>query len=132
MPRIIALDYGEKRIGVAVSDPLGIIATGITSVPDLIELQKVLAQYPDATEIIIGLPKTMKGELGSSAQKVLEFVEQLKRICSLPVKTLDERLTTVEAERSLLETGLSRAKRKKVIDQSAAAVLLQNYLNNKK
>jgi putative holliday junction resolvase len=130
--RIIALDYGEKRIGVAISDPLGIIATGLTSVPDLAELQKTIAQYPDAVEIIVGLPKTMKGELGSSAQKVLEFIEQLKQVCSLPVKTLDERLTTVEAERALLETGLSRAKRKKVIDQSAAAVLLQNYLNNKK
>lgn len=130
MGRIIALDYGEKRIGVAVSDPLGIIATGLTAVPDIEALKKVVDQYPEATEIVIGLPKTMRGEIGSSAEKVLTFIEQLKLVCSLPIKTIDERLTTVEAERSLLETGLSRAKRKKVIDQSAAAVLLQSYLDH--
>lgn len=125
----MALDYGEKRIGIAVSDPLGIIATGLTSVPDLTELKKVLDQYHDVTAIIVGLPKTLKGELGISAQKVLEFIDQLKQVCLLPIKILDERLTTVEAEKSLLATGLSRAKRKKVIDQSAAAVLLQSYLD---
>lgn len=130
--RILGIDYGEKRIGVAVSDPLGIIAQGIAVIGNVEELGKIIGQYEKIDEIVVGLPKRMSGEIGIQAQKVLEFVEQLKALYPIPVTTWDERLTTAAAERTLISAGLSREKRKKVIDRSAAAYILQSYLDCKK
>ncbi|MFA4844786.1 MAG: Holliday junction resolvase RuvX [Candidatus Margulisiibacteriota bacterium] len=137
--RILGLDYGEKRIGVAVSDPLAIIAQGVavlgkgeTFADDLRELKRIIKKYDGVDEIVVGLPKRMSGEIGIAAEKVLAFVAELKKEFKLNIVTWDERLTTVMAERSLIEAGLSREKRKKVIDQSAAANILQGYLDSKK
>ena len=136
--RILGLDYGEKRIGVAVSDPLEMIAQGVavlgkgeTFADDLRELKRIIKKYDGVDEIVVGLPKRMSGEIGIAAEKVLAFVAELKKEFKLNIVTWDERLTTVMAERSLIEAGLSREKRKKVIDQSAAANILQGYLDSK-
>jgi len=135
--RILGIDYGEKRIGVAVSDPLGITAQPVTVIEkkpsfeqDIVEINQILERYSSVKEIVVGLPKSMSGELGIQAQKVLEFVEALKSL-NIKITTWDERLTTVAAERVLISAGLSRQKRKKVIDKSAAALILQNYLDSK-
>ena len=137
--RILGIDYGDKRIGVAVSDPLGIIAQGVAVIgksetfdQDIRELKRIIKKYSGVDEIVVGLPKTMAGEIGPQAEKVLTFVEALKKEFKLNIVTWDERLTTVEAERTLIEAGLSRKKRKKIIDKSAAANILQNYLDRKR
>lgn len=136
--RILGIDYGEKRIGVAVSDPLGITAQPVSVVnksdsseKDFVELNKIIEGYGGVDQIVVGLPKTMRGEIGIQAQKVLEFVEVLKDKTGQKVVTWDERLTTAAAEKMLISAGLSRAKRKKVIDKSAAACILQSYLDCK-
>jgi putative Holliday junction resolvase len=136
--RTLGIDYGESRIGVAVSDGLGITAQpvsvikkGKTFEEDIRHLAEIIEGYEGITEIVVGLPKTMKGEVGKQAHKVLEFVDALKKGLKLEVTVWDERLTTVEAEKTLISAGLSRAKRKQVIDKSAAAYILQSYLDFK-
>ena len=131
--RIMGLDAGEKRIGVAVSDPLGYIAQGISVVKreDIEELKKIVSDY-DIERIVVGLPKNMDGSIGEQGNKVLVFIEDLKKEIDLPMLTWDERLTTKEAEGVLLKADLSRAKRKKVIDKLAAVLILQGYLDNQK
>jgi putative Holliday junction resolvase len=137
--RILGIDYGSKRIGVAVSDPLGITAQGVAVIGksesferDIRELKKIIKKYDGVDEIVVGLPKTMAGEIGPSAKVVLEFIEALKREFKLNITAWDERLTTAEAERALISAGLSREKRKKVIDKSAAAIILQSFLDCKR
>jgi len=130
--RILGIDYGEKRIGLAISDPLLIIAHPLTFVEKLEDIKEIINKYPDLEEIVIGLPKSMSGEIKESAQKVLSFVEELKKQITVPIKTWDERLTTVAMQKSLISLGVSRKKRKKKIDQSAAAYMLQGYLDAKK
>jgi putative Holliday junction resolvase len=137
--RILGIDFGEKRIGVAISDPLGLTAQGVmvigksdTYEKDIKELNKIIKKYDGVDEIVVGLPKTMRGEIGPQAQKVLEFIEVLKQKFKLKITAWDERLTTVEAERTLISAGLSREKRRKVIDKSAAAYILQSYLDTKR
>jgi putative Holliday junction resolvase len=137
--RILCIDFGEKRLGIAVSDPLGIIAQGVAVIGrgesfdhDIRELKRLIKKYDGVDEIVVGLPRTLKGEIGLSAQKVLDFVAVLKNEFKLNITTWDERLTTAAAERALIEAGLSRARRRQVIDQSAAANILQSYLDRKK
>jgi putative Holliday junction resolvase len=137
--RILGIDFGEKRIGVAISDPLGLTAQGVmvigksdTYEKDIKELNKIIKKYDGVDEIVVGLPKTMRGEIGPQARKVLEFIEALKQKFKLKITPWDERLTTVEAERTLISAGLSREKRRKVIDKSAAAYILQSYLDAKR
>lgn len=137
--RVLGLDYGDKRIGVAISDPLGITAQGVavlgkgeTFDQDIKELKRLIKKYDGVDEIVVGLPKTMRGEVGPQAEKVLTFVAALKQEFKLNIATWDERLTTAEAERTLIEAGLSREKRRQVIDKSAAAVILQSYMDHKK
>ncbi len=131
--RIMGLDVGEKRIGVAVSDSLGYIAQGISVVKreDIEELKKIVSDY-DIEKIVVGLPKNMDGSIGEQAKKVLTFIEDLKKEIDLPILTWDERLTTKEAEGVLLKADLSRAKRKKVIDKLAAVLILQGYLDSQR
>jgi len=129
--RIIGIDYGEKRIGIAISDPLGITAQPAAVISNISELKAIVGQYEGIDEIVVGLPKTMKGELGIQAEKVLKFVEELKNAFQIPIKTWDERLTTSAVTKTLIAGGLSRKKRKKVIDKSAAAFMLQGYLDSK-
>jgi putative Holliday junction resolvase len=133
--RIIALDYGARRVGVAVSDPLGLIAQPLATLNHdrlVPELKELLKQYDRIDEIVVGLPKKLSGELGPAAEKVLALVAELKIHFPCPISTYDERLTTVEAERTLIAAGLSREKRKKVIDRLAAAEILQDFLDRRK
>ncbi|MBI4367775.1 MAG: Holliday junction resolvase RuvX [Candidatus Omnitrophica bacterium] len=131
---ILGLDLGEKRIGVAHSDELNLLAHGIGFIENknevfvLRSIERFLDQY-QIDKIVVGLPKTMKGEVGTQAEKVLGFVTALQKKLACPVLTWDERLTTVQAERSLIAQDVSRAKRKTKRDGIAAEIMLQSYLD---
>ena len=133
--KILGLDVGEKRIGIAVSDELGYTAQGVTVLhrqemgDDLGELRELVAAH-NVSEVVVGLPKNMDGSLGAGAQKVMAFAKTMEESLSVPVILWDERLTTVEASRVLLEADLSRKKRKKVVDKVAAVLILQGYLDS--
>lgn len=135
--KIIGLDVGSKTIGVAVSDELGIIAQGVTTLKrkgmnhDVTQLLKVIEEQK-AEKVVVGLPKNMNGSLGPSAKMVLTLLGELEKSVDIPVIAWDERLSTVAAERTLLEADMSRKKRKKVIDKVAALIILQGYLDNQK
>jgi putative Holliday junction resolvase len=131
--RIMGLDVGSKTIGVAISDELGITAQGFKTIKrkamedDLRELYTIISQF-QIEKIVVGLPKNMDGSLGKQAEFVLGWIEDFKNKIQLPVETLDERLSTVEASKTLLKADLSRKKRKGVIDKLAAVLILQGYL----
>ncbi|MBU0629816.1 MAG: Holliday junction resolvase RuvX [Candidatus Margulisbacteria bacterium] len=135
MNRIMAIDLGTKRIGIAVSDLLGLTAQPATVLEkkadgsELDDLAKLIDEYGNVSELLVGLPKTLKGEEGPAAQNARSFAEQLKERFKLKVTLWDERLTTAAATKFLISAGVSRADRKKVIDKSAAAGILQNYLD---
>jgi len=134
--RIMGLDVGDKKTGVALSDPLELTAQGKTvikfdTVVDQIEYIVALVEQYNVDQVVVGLPKNMNGSLGPRAEKVLELVEELETKIDLPVITWDERLSTIAAERTLIEADMSRAKRKNLIDKMAAVVILQNYLDSK-
>ena len=137
MKRILGLDVGDRRIGVAVSDPLHITAQRLTmlerssSTADL-ETIVNLVREQDAEAVVIGLPLTLQGAVGNQAQRVMELVEKLQIALPCPVHVLDERLTTVQGERALLEMNTSRRRRKQLIDQIAAQLILQTYLDTKR
>jgi|SRR5690554_3104824 len=136
--RWMALDVGTKRIGVAVSDPLGVIAQGIEVYTrsgglenDLTYLADLFHKY-QASALLIGLPRHMDGREGPEAKGIKKFGNQLGARCGGVTPVFwDERLTTMEAERTLLTADLSRAKRKKVLDEVAATILLESYLRYK-
>ncbi len=136
--RIMALDVGEKTIGVAVSDPTGLIAQGIQiinrkSIQKDFSIIKDLVEQYEVHEIIIGLPLNMNGTEGTQTEKTRRFGQKLLSNLEIPVVYWDERLTTMAAERMLVEEAdLSRAKRKKVIDKMAAVYILQNYLDKER
>lgn len=131
--RILGLDVGEKRIGVAVSDPLGITAQGVTVIErktledDLKRIKEIVDEYK-ADSIVVGMPINMDGTKGKSAEKVSGFVETLKASIGLPINTYDERLSTKESEKFLISSDVSRKKRKNVIDKIAAQIILESYL----
>jgi putative holliday junction resolvase len=131
--RILALDVGSKTIGVAVSDIMGWTAQGLEVIRrkalshDLERLQTLIKEY-EVEEIVVGLPKNMNGTIGPQAVSVQEFVEQLKEVVEQPVIFWDERLSTMEAQRALIDADVSRKKRKEVIDKMAAVVILKGYL----
>ncbi|MBF0507930.1 MAG: Holliday junction resolvase RuvX [Deltaproteobacteria bacterium] len=132
--RILALDVGTKTIGVAVSDELGIIAQGLTTIrrrdeqTDLDQVAAIVDEY-QVKEVVVGLPFNMDGSIGPSARLVLALVEQLISRLTVPVETWDERWTTMAAERTLIEADVRREKRRKVIDKVAATFILQGYLD---
>ena len=135
--RILGLDYGSKTVGVAVSDPLGFTAQGVEIIrrksenkmrQTLARIEELIAQYQVA-EIVLGLPKNMNNTLGDRAEKSLELKETLERRTGLPVVMWDERLTTVSANRVLMETGVRRENRKEHVDEIAAVFILQGYLD---
>ena len=134
--RILAIDLGEKRIGLAISDALGITAQGLPTIQVKNEQEicpKIMETINErnVTQLVFGLPKNMNGTLGPQAKKVEECAQKLKQLSGLPVDFEDERLSTVRAEQVLLEADTSRAKRKKVIDKLAAVIILQSYLARK-
>ena len=135
--RIMALDVGTVRIGVAISDELFIIAQGIETIrcvdlkKDLQEIARLVAANT-VSEIVVGLPLNMNGTHSAKTEEVIKFADDLIKTVSVPVKMWDERLTTVQAERVLLEADMSRAKRRQLADKLAAQLILQSYLDSRK
>ena len=131
--RILALDVGTRRIGVAVSDALGITAQGLTTIQrknkrtDLAALRAVLEQY-EVAEMVVGFPLRMSGEEGAMSEKMTAFAEQLRKQFGLPVHLWDERLTSAEANRVLRTTDMSIEKRAGAVDRMAAVLILQSFL----
>lgn len=136
--RIMGLDYGSRTVGVAVCDPLGITAQGIETITreDENKLRKTfrrieeLAEQYQVEKIVLGYPKNMNNSAGERAEKTEEFMAALERRTGLPVVLWDERLTTVVANRVLMESGVRRENRKDVIDKIAAVLILQGYLDS--
>ena len=129
--RILALDLGEKTIGVAVSDELELTANPRTAIRrNELALDRILSLIveEEAGEVVVGLPLLMSGEEGTQAQRAREFAAALAERAPVPVRTWDERLTTREAERALIAADVRRARRRKQIDQQAAALILDGYL----
>lgn len=134
--RTMGLDYGERRIGVAISDAFGWTAQGSEVIDRKIvkdELGRIaeLVKLHEVDNVVVGLPKNMNGTIGPSGENCIAFAEKVKQTLGLPVQLWDERLTTVAAERTLIEADVSRGKRKQVIDKMAAAILLQSYLDSR-
>lgn len=133
--RVLGLDVGDQRIGVAVSDPLGWTAQGVDTITRTgntkrdCNLIKDLINTYEVEIIVVGLPKNMNGTLGPQAEKIKEFAGNLQDYVGIPVVFWDERLSTVAAEKMLLSADVSRKKRKQVIDKMAASVILQGYLD---
>ncbi len=134
MTRYLGIDFGTKRIGVAVSDELGLTAQPLPTLePSTDEaavraIRGLMDQY-GVLEIVMGLPKNMNGTLGPSAERALAFARRLEESVPVKVTMWDERLTSMAAERLLIEADLSRAKRKRHVDQMAAALILQGFLD---
>ena len=137
--RIMGLDYGSKTIGVAVSDPMGLTAQGIETITreeenklrkSLRRIEELVEQY-QVEEIVLGFPKNMNNTIGERAEKSLQLKETLERRLGLPVIMWDERLTTAEADRTLIEAVVRRENRKKYVDMIAAVFILQGYLDAK-
>ena len=136
--RVMGLDYGSKTVGVAVSDPLGVTAQGVETIvrkeenklrQTLARIEVLVKEY-EVEKIVLGFPKNMNNTIGERAEKSLELKEKLERRIGIPVIMWDERLTTVEAERTLIETKVRREDRKKYVDKIAAVFILQGYLNS--
>lgn len=131
--RILAIDYGSRRIGLAVTDELGVTAQGLPTLHrtnkrnDFDQLRRTIKQHAIG-EIVVGLPLRMSGEAGTQSGKVEEFAEELRKRFKLPVHLFDERLTSVEANRLLDETAMSDRRRKEVVDQIAAVLILEAFL----
>ena len=136
--RLMGLDYGSKTVGVAVSDPLGLTAQGVETVwrkqenklrQTMARIEVLISEY-QVERIVLGYPKNMNNTIGERAQKSLEFKEMLERRTGLEVIMWDERLTTVEANRTLMEASVRRENRKQYLDQLAAVFILQGYLDS--
>jgi putative Holliday junction resolvase len=135
--RLLALDVGDVRIGVAVSDETGTLASGLATlraVGPRKDAQAVLALVREhgVGEVVVGVPRRLDGSLGPQAEKVMAFVERLRRVLPVPVVARDERLTSVAADERLAEAGVRRKDRKARIDQAAAALVLQELLDERK
>ncbi len=135
--RIMGLDFGSKTVGVAISDPLLITAQGIEIIrrkdenklrQTLARIEELITEY-EVEEIVLGLPKNMNDTLGVRAELSLEFKEKLERRTGLPVTMWDERLTTVAADKTMMEAGIRREHRKEYVDKIAAVFILQGYLD---
>ena len=136
--RIMGLDFGSRTVGVAISDPLGITAQGIEIIRreresmlrhTLSRLEELIVEY-QVEEMVLGFPKNMNDTVGERAQKSLEFKDKLERRTGLPVTMWDERLTTVAADRAMIEAGIRRENRKEYVDKLAAVFILQGYLDS--
>jgi putative holliday junction resolvase len=135
--RFLGLDIGSKRIGLALSDELGIIAQGLPTLNrttpgnDIRKLLAIASQHK-VGKIVIGLPKNMNGTLGKSAEQVLTFIQEMKVKTAIPVDVWDERLSTVAVTRTLVSANVSRRRRKEVVDKLAAVYILQGFLDSQK
>lgn len=134
--RILSLDHGTKRIGVAISDELKLIAQPLEFVPAepfpaFLARLKALLVEKEVELVLVGMPRNMNGTYGPAAAKVEEFITQLRETVDVPIKTWDERLTSAQANRYLIEGNVRREKRKEKVDQMAAAILLQSFLDSR-
>ena len=132
--RILALDHGTKRVGVAVSDELKMIASPLEYIPtepfaEFLARLKQIIHEKEIELILVGMPRNMDGSYGPAALKVEAFIAAMKNAITIPTRTVDERLTTVQANRSLIQSGVRRDKRREKVDKTAAAILLQSYLD---
>lgn len=134
-PRLIGLDVGDRRIGVAISDPLGITAAGLETIERVnmhtdVDNIALLAARHGAVQIVVGLPYNMDGTTGEQAEKVKSFAKKLARATGLPIVYEDERLTTISAIRTLTIQGVKTGKNRELVDKQAAAIILQRYLDS--
>lgn len=135
-PRVLGLDVGSRRIGIAISDPLGITAQGLETLHrqnkrlDFEKLEKIVREY-GVTQIVVGLPLRMSGLEGTQAEKMQLFAEELRKRFQLPVHLWDERLTSAQANRLLRETEMSIKRRGEVVDQMAAVLILQSFMDSR-
>lgn len=136
MGRILAIDYGRKRSGVAVTDPLKIIANSLTTVRtcDLMDFLKDYMQKEQVERIIVGLPKQMSGELSENMKYIEPFVRNLRKQVTVPVEMFDERFTSVLAHKAMLDGGLKKKDRqnKALVDEISATIILQSYMESNK
>ncbi len=135
--RILAVDPGSKRVGLALSDPTGTIAQALTTVPaeparSLVSRLAEIARSHEAERIVVGLPRRMDGTRGPEAAAAGVLADELRRASGRPVELVDERLTTVAAERSLIAGGVRRDKRRQSVDRVAATLLLQAHLDRRR
>ena len=134
LSRILGLDYGERRIGLALSDPLGIIAKPLTVIDrqktaDHISKISEIISERKVTSIVVGLPLTLKGQYSKQTEIVLDYIEQLKADLKIPILTVDERLSSIAAKKSLQEQSVKTGHEKGRVDETAAAIFLQEYLD---
>ena len=134
--RIMAIDHGTRRMGIAISDELKMIAQPLEYIPaepfaDFLARLKEIVRAKEVELIVVGMPRNMDGSYGPAALKVQEFVAVLKDALITPIQTWDERLTSAQANRFLIEADVRRSKRKEKVDKTAAAILLQSYLDSK-
>jgi putative Holliday junction resolvase len=133
--RILAIDYGSKRMGIAISDELKLIAQPLEFIPaapfaDFLARLKELLHEKEVDLVVVGMPRNLDGSYGQAALAVQDFTAVLKGALAVPIQTWDERLTSAQANRFLLQGGARRKERKKKVDQTAAAILLQSYLDS--
>lgn len=133
MSRIMAIDFGTRRVGLAVSDPLGITAQGLPTIDtreikDVLSYIQTIVQEKGVGKIVVGMPRNMNGSIGPKGKEVEEFVRKLKTKTGLEVETWDERLTSVQSQKSMREMGTSQRK-KGTVDRIAATLILQSYLD---
>ncbi len=134
--RILAIDYGTKRIGVAISDPMGIIAQGLPTIVytdlsgALSKIENLISEF-NVCEIVVGNPLSLSGKLNKTVNKINRFIHLLKNNISLPILSWDERFTSKQSERALKEMGKSPSKNRAKIDQLSASFILQSYLDNR-
>ena len=133
MPRVVAIDPGTRRVGIAVSDETALIAQPLRAIDaepltTLVARLAAIVSELGGSEIVVGLPRRLDGSLGPEAKRARELTEELRRQTRLPVALVDERLSTAAAERSLLATGRRRAQRRREVDAVAAALILETYL----
>jgi len=134
--RVLAIDHGTKRMGIALSDETGTVATPLEFIPaepfaDFLTRLKDLIRDKQVEQILVGMPRNMDGSYGPAALKVKEFVAVLNETIAVPIKTWDERLTSAQANRLLIQAEVRRDKRKERVDAAAAAILLQSYLDSR-
>ncbi len=132
--RILAIDHGSRRIGIAISDELKMIAQPLEYIPaepfaGFVDRLQQLLDEKEVELVLVGMPRNMDGSYGPAAQKVEQFLEALRGQISVPIKTWDERLTSAQANRILIQGNVRRDKRKEKVDKMAAAILLQSYLD---
>ena len=136
MIRILGIDYGERRIGLAISDPLQIIATPLKVVdrkktPKIFQEIKDLVKEKNISTVVVGFPLTMKGTFSKQTEATVEFIEKLKELLEVPIYTVDERMTSKEAEKILIQKGIKTGHNKSAVDQTSAIIILQEYLDSK-